>query len=118
MWSLRPSRSDSTYCFPVLIGMVASWPSSSRSRAWLPSRNLKCSRGEHPPMTHRSVRSLSRGLALIRELNVSGPLSVLQLAQRSGLHRTTCYRLLETLQADGFVTFDRASALFGLTAQV
>jgi len=69
-------------------------------------------------MTHRSVRSLSRGLALIRELNVSGPLSVLQLAQRSGLHRTTCYRLLQTLQADGFVTFDRASASFGLTAQV
>ena len=70
------------------------------------------------PMTHRSVRSLSRGLALIRELNVSGPLSVLQLAQLSGLHRTTCYRLLQTLQADGFVTFDRASASFGLTAQV
>ncbi len=69
-------------------------------------------------MTHRSVRSLSRGLALIRELNVSGPLSVLQLAQSSGLHRTTCYRLLQTLQADGFVTFDRASAVFGLTAQV
>src|ERR1044072_4855167 len=69
-------------------------------------------------MTHRSVRSLSRGLTLIRELNVGGPLSVLQLAQRSGLNRTTCYRLLQTLQADGFVTFDAASALFGLTAQV
>lgn len=69
-------------------------------------------------MTHRSVRSLSRGLALIRELNVGGPLSVLQLAQRSGLNRTTCYRLLQTLQADGFVAFDSASALFGLTAKV
>src|SRR5262245_59278156 len=68
--------------------------------------------------THRAVRSLSRGLALIRELNVSGPLSVLQLAQRSTLNRTTCYRLLQILQADGFVTFDRESALFGLTAQV
>jgi IclR family mhp operon transcriptional activator len=69
-------------------------------------------------MTHRSVRSLSRGLALVRELNVSGPSSVQQLAGRTGLNRTTCYRLLQTLQHDGFVTFDAASALFGLTAQV
>lgn len=69
-------------------------------------------------MSHRSVRSLSRGLALIRELNVSGPASVLLLAQRTGLNRTTCYRLLQTLQHDGFVTFDAESALFRLTAQV
>jgi IclR family transcriptional regulator, mhp operon transcriptional activator len=67
---------------------------------------------------HRSVRSLSRGLALIRELNVGGPASALDLAGRTGLNRTTCYRLLQTLQQDGFVSFDAGSALFGLTAQV
>lgn len=69
-------------------------------------------------MNHRSVRALSRGLALIRELNVTGPSSVQQLAGRTGLNRTTCYRLLQTLQQDGFVAADEESAVFGLTAQV
>jgi IclR family mhp operon transcriptional activator len=67
---------------------------------------------------HRPVRSLSRGLVLIRELNVTGPSSVQQLANRTGLNRTTCYRLLVTLQQDGFVTFDDENALFSLTPQV
>src|SRR5712691_352036 len=69
-------------------------------------------------MSHRPVRSLSRGLALIRELNVTGPSSVQQLAARTGLHRTTCYRLLETLRQDGLVTPDEQNALFSLTARV
>jgi IclR family mhp operon transcriptional activator len=67
---------------------------------------------------HRSVRSLSRGLALIAELNVSGPSTAQQLARRSRINRTTCYRLLQTLRQDGYVTFDDKSALFGLTPQV
>jgi IclR family mhp operon transcriptional activator len=67
---------------------------------------------------HRAVRSLSRGLALIRELNVSGPSSVQRLAALSGLNRTTCYRLLQTLQQDGYVSFDAKSARFSLTPQV
>jgi IclR family transcriptional regulator, mhp operon transcriptional activator len=67
---------------------------------------------------HRAVRSLSRGLALIRELNVTGPSSAQQLAVKTGLNRTTCYRLLQTLKHDGFVSFDDKSALFGLTARV
>jgi IclR family mhp operon transcriptional activator len=69
-------------------------------------------------MSHRPVRSLSRGLALIRELNLTGPSSAQQLANRTGLNRTTCYRLLQTLQQDGLVTFDEESSLFGLTARV
>lgn len=67
---------------------------------------------------HRTVRSLSRGLALIGELNVSGPSNVVHLSRRTGLNRTTCYRLLDTLQKDGFVTFDATNALFGLTPRV
>lgn len=67
---------------------------------------------------HRSVRALSRGLALIGELNTNGPSSAQQLARKSGINRTTCYRLLQTLQQDGYVTFDEESALFGLTPQV
>ena len=53
-----------------------------------------------------------RGLALIGELNTSGPSSAVELARRSGLNRTTCYRLLQTLQQEGYVTFDEKSALF------
>ena len=67
---------------------------------------------------HRSVRALSRGLALISELNTSGPSSARQLARGSRINRTTCYRLLQTLQQEGYVTFDEASALFSLTPQV
>jgi len=62
--------------------------------------------------------ALSRGLALIGELNASGPSNVVQLAKRTGLNRTTCYRLLETLREDGYVTFDETNALIGLTPQV
>lgn len=67
---------------------------------------------------HRSVRSLSRGLALIRELNIGGPSSAQRLAARTALNRTTCYRLLQTLREDGYVAFDAKSALFSLTARV
>jgi IclR family mhp operon transcriptional activator len=67
---------------------------------------------------HRNVRALSRGLALIRELNGSGPSNVVHLARSTGLNRTTCYRLLETLDDDGYVTFDETNALFSLTPQV
>jgi IclR family mhp operon transcriptional activator len=67
---------------------------------------------------HRNVRALSRGLVLIAELNAGGPSNVVQLANRTGLNRTTCYRLLETLRDDGYVTFDETNALFGLTPQI
>lgn len=67
---------------------------------------------------HRSVRALSRGLALIRELNASGPSTAVQLSKTTGLNRTSCYRLLDTLREDGYVTFDETNALFGLTLRV
>jgi IclR family mhp operon transcriptional activator len=67
---------------------------------------------------HRNVRALSRGLVLIGELNASGPSNAVQLAKRTGINRTTCYRLLDTLREDGYVTFDETNALFGLTPPV
>ena len=67
---------------------------------------------------HRNVRALSRGLVLIGELNASGPSNAVQLAKRTGINRTTCYRLLDTLREDGYVTFDETKALFGLTPRV
>jgi IclR family mhp operon transcriptional activator len=71
-----------------------------------------------PSPLHRSVRALTRGLALIRELNVRGPSSAQELARSTGLNRTTCYRLLQTLGEEGFVAFDEETALFALTPAV
>ncbi|WP_167350085.1 IclR family transcriptional regulator domain-containing protein [Methylobacterium platani] len=67
----------------------------------------------HPP-----VRALTRGLSLLAELNAGGPSSAHDLARRTRLNRTTTYRLLETLKADGFVTYDENSGQFSPTPQV
>lgn len=67
---------------------------------------------------HRPVRALSRGLTLIEALGAGGPAGALELAARTGINRTTCYRLLETLQRDGFVVFDETRATFALTPRV
>ena len=67
----------------------------------------------HPP-----VRSLSRGLKLLQELNANGPSSAQNLGRRTDVNRTTVYRLLATLADDGFVSFDGKSGLFSLTPHV
>lgn len=64
------------------------------------------------------VRALSRGLAILSELNASGPGSAQDLAKRTGLNRTTTYRLLDTLNEDGFVTYSQDSGLFSPTPEV
>ncbi len=55
--------------------------------------------------TYREVRGLSRGLAVLRALNLApaGIAHVAELATATGLHRTTVKRLLETLRAEGLV---------------
>ncbi|WP_281168712.1 IclR family transcriptional regulator domain-containing protein [Kiloniella laminariae] len=53
---------------------------------------------------HRPVRALARGLSLLQLMNRLGPVSVQELSRHSALNRTTVYRLLETLEAEGFVT--------------
>lgn len=51
------------------------------------------------------VRGLTRGLDLLKALNSQegGRSTLAQLAQATGLHRTTVRRLLETLIAEGYV---------------
>lgn len=55
--------------------------------------------------TYREVRGLTRGLAVLRALNVlpGGIGTVAQLAKITGIHRTTVKRLLETLRTEGLV---------------
>lgn len=67
----------------------------------------------HPP-----VRALSRGLALLSELNFGGPTSVLDLAKRTGVNRTTAYRLLSTLRDEGLVTVDEPTGFVSPTPLV
>lgn len=54
---------------------------------------------------HRPVCGLSRGLDVLRALNlgVGGELSLADVAVPTGLHRTTVRRLLETLVTEGLV---------------
>ncbi len=54
------------------------------------------------------VRSLVRGLDILRLLNVEGGLSNARVAAETGLNRITAYRLLQTLQAEGCVLRDDA----------
>jgi IclR family mhp operon transcriptional activator len=55
--------------------------------------------------TYRHVQGLSRGLAVLHAINRSaeGWASIADLSAMTGLHRTTVRRLLETLQAEGYV---------------
>ena len=55
--------------------------------------------------SYRHVQGLSRGLAILHAINLSanGWASIAELSATTGLHRTTVRRLLETLQAEGYV---------------
>jgi IclR family mhp operon transcriptional activator len=54
---------------------------------------------------YRHVQGLSRGLAILHAINISpdGWASIAELSAKTGLHRTTVRRLLETLQSEGYV---------------
>lgn len=68
---------------------------------------------------YKAVRGLIRGLALINGLNrFDGGASTAQLAEQSGLHRTTVRRLLETLQAEGYVRRSESDDSYRLTLKV
>lgn len=64
------------------------------------------------------VRALSRGLALLTELNRVGHARVSALAKATGIDRTTTYRLLATLERHGLVDQRGEDDMFGLTARV
>lgn len=68
---------------------------------------------------YKAVRGLMRGLALINGLNrFDGGASTAQMAEQSGLHRTTVRRLLETLQAEGYVRRSESDDSYRLTLKV
>ncbi len=70
--------------------------------------------------TYTNVRGLARGLQVLRALNAmeDGHATSQQLADLTGLHRTTVRRLLETLMEEGFVRRSTSDDSFRLTLAV
>jgi DNA-binding IclR family transcriptional regulator len=53
------------------------------------------------------VQSVSRALRILGQFSAQDPaLSLAELGRRTGLHRTTVYRLVRTLEAEGFLALD------------
>ena len=73
-----------------------------------------------PDRDYKDVRSLARGLSVLRALNRApgGQASTTALAQACGVHRTTVKRLLETLRAEGFVRRAEKEGHYYLTFEV
>lgn len=65
-----------------------------------------------------SVRSLERGLDILRLLNRHNGLTVTETAEQVGLPRPTAFRLLRTLERLGYIFRDDADKKYRLTAQV
>ena len=68
--------------------------------------------------TYREVRSLVRGLTLLESLARSGWAKPSELAARTGIDRSSVYRLLNTLEEFGFVFRHGENNTFTLTAKV
>ena len=64
-----------------------------------------------------SVRSLRRGLDILREVNVSGGIRAGEVAQRLAIPRPTVYRLLQTLEELGYVARSPSDDRFRVTRQ-
>lgn len=70
--------------------------------------------------TYRPVQGLSRGLSLLHAISLSpdGWATIAELSRATGLHRTTVRRLLETLQADGYVRRSASDDSYRLNQKV
>ncbi len=65
-----------------------------------------------------SVRSLARGLEVIRLLNRRDGMTIAQVAAAAGLSRGTAYRLLLTFRSHGYLRLDEESGRYWLTPKV
>lgn len=68
---------------------------------------------------YKNVRGLARGMQVLNTLNrLDGGATPTQLAELTGLHRTTVRRLLETLQDEGYVRRSESDDSFRLCLKV
>lgn len=56
-----------------------------------------------------SVRALSRGLAVLRHVNRTGVCKAGEIARDLGLPRPTVYRILHTLEEEGYIAYSASS---------
>lgn len=68
-----------------------------------------------PTSRPESVRALTRGLAVLRHVNAMGETRPAEIARALGIPRPTVYRLLETLEEAGYVTFSASASLVRVT---
>lgn len=68
-----------------------------------------------PPASPRSVRALARGLSVLSFVNKMGEARPGEIAKALGLPRPTVYRLLETLEEEGYVAFSATSTYVRVT---
>lgn len=70
--------------------------------------------------SYRHVQGLSRGLSILQAISCSpeGWASIADLSKSTGLHRTTVRRLLETLQAEGYVRRSASDDSYRLNQKV
>ncbi len=75
---------------------------------------------EKPPHSDsiRPIRALLRGLDCLRALNGRNGATVTEIAQETGLPRTTAYRVLETLCLGGYVVRDPSDERYRPTIAV
>lgn len=79
------------------------------------------SKQDTPPAAgeYKRVQGLVRGLSLLHTLNrCDGGARISELAEQTGLHRTTVRRLLETLQHEGYVRRSESDDSYLLTIKV
>ena len=71
------------------------------------ARRVKGASGPSP------VQAVSRALLILGQFSAHDPaLSLADLGRRTGLHRTTVYRLVRTLEAEGFLALDGDAGVY------
>jgi len=68
-----------------------------------------------PKKKSEPVRALTRGLAILRHVNAAGEARPGEIARALNLPRPTVYRLLETLEEEGYVVFSGSASLVRVT---
>ncbi|MEM8935222.1 MAG: DNA-binding transcriptional regulator [Pseudomonadota bacterium] len=71
---------------------------------------------QHTTKPQNNVRSLARGLEILRYVNMSGGATAGEIARATGLPRPTVYRALDTLEQAGYVAFAATSNIVRVTA--
>ena len=67
------------------------------------------------PDRGEGVRSLLRGLAILRHINAAGSAKPGEIARALAIPRSSVYRLLQTLEEAGYVAFSASSSLVRVT---